>query len=116
VSRDVLPEIEEAEKELLEQLLKAPAGLKHKHAVRVQAVLGRAEGLGTMDLAATLRVHPVSISGWVRLFNEDGVEGLIRDKSRQPGKAPVSKAVVNEVCRIVAHEKPQGLHALVDAD
>ncbi len=108
MSRDILPEIEEAEKELLDQLLRAPAGLKHKHAVRVQAVLGRAEGRGTMELAATLRVHPVSISGWVRLFNEDGVEGLIRDKSRQPGKAPVSREVVNEVCRIVAHEKPQG--------
>lgn len=108
MSREVLPRISDAEVEVLDQLLSSEAGLKHKHAVRVQAVLGRANGRGTVELAEALRVHPVSISQWVRLFNEEGIEALVRDATRRPGKAPISRDVEKEVCRIVANERPEG--------
>ena len=103
-----MPAIDEAEIELLEQLLRLSNDLKHKHAVRVQAVLGRARGKGTMDLAQSLCVHPMSISKWVRMYNERGVEGLVRDATRPAGKARVSREVESEVYRIVAKEKPEG--------
>ena len=108
MSREVLPEIAEAEVEVLDHLLRSEARLKHKHAVRVQAVLGRASGRGTMELAEALRVHPVSISQWVRLFNEQGIEALVRDATRQPGKAPITDDVEKDVLRIVGHEEPEG--------
>jgi transposase len=106
MSREVLPEIEEAE--VLDQLLRSEARLKRKHAVRVQAVLGRASGRGTVELAEALRAHPVSISQWVRLFNEQGIEALACGATRQPGKAPITDEVEREVLRIVGHEEPEG--------
>jgi transposase len=71
-------------------------------------VLGRAGGRGTVELAEALRVHPVSISGWVHLFNEAGIEALVHDATRHPGKAPIGGEVEKEVCRLVANERPVG--------
>ena len=79
--------VNEAEVELLDQLLKPPNDLRHKHAVRVQAVLGRARGRGTMDLAESLCVHPMSISKWVRMYNERGVQGLVARRHAPCGEA-----------------------------
>jgi len=36
------------------------------------------------------------------------VDSLLRDKTRKPGKGPVSQAVKNEICRLVCNEKPNG--------
>ena len=99
MGREVFPIINGAEMKLLEQLLKPAGGLKHKHAVRVQAVLGRAWERRIKDLAVTLCAHPMSISAWVRLFNEKGAEALVRGATRAPGKAPVSGEVEKEAYR-----------------
>ena len=76
MGRVIAPVANEAELAVLDRVLE-DASLKHKHAVRVQVVLNRARGKRTTDIAEYLRVHPVSVSKWVRMFNEGGIERLI---------------------------------------
>jgi len=106
VPKTILPKVTAAEHLLLESLL-TRRGLKHKHAVRVQVVLNRAAGMRTTDIAQALHVHPVTVSQWVHRFHQGGVEGLIHDQTRRPGKAPVPAKIEREICRLVMQEKPE---------
>lgn len=103
--RNILPVINQAERFTMENLLRR-GGLRHKHAVRIQVVLNRADGMRTNDIAKTLRVHPASVSQWVHRFEHAGINGLTHDQTRLPGKARVSAQTEKEICRIVAKEKP----------
>jgi len=80
---------------------------KAKHAKRLQAVLGRADGIATHQIAKVLRTDPGSISGWVRLYMNDGIDALLADKTRKPGIAPISSAMEQKVLRLTVQEKPK---------
>jgi transposase len=95
------------DKTLMENLL-AAGRLRHKHAVRLQAVLLRSRGKQTGEIADFLGVSPASVPAHVRRYNEGGVRALLRDKTRKPGKAPVAQAVKERVCRLACTEKPEG--------
>jgi hypothetical protein len=43
---------------------------------------------------------------WQRRYGELGVDGLLRDKSRKPGKAPLSAKVVAKVLELTCSEPP----------
>ena len=90
----------------MERLL-ASSSLDHKQATRLQVVLGRAEGKRTSDLAAVLRIHPVSVSDIVHRFNERGVDGLLKQPNHKPGKSPLSQAVINRVLKLVQTQQPE---------
>ena len=94
----VLPHLNEAERDMMMQLLKSES-LDHAQATRLQVVLDRADGMRTSTVAGALRIHPVSISDIVRRFNERGVYGLLKQPNHKPGKAPVSQKVINRVLR-----------------
>jgi transposase len=47
----------------------------------------------------------------VKRYNEGGIESLIHDKTRKPGKAPIGEEIKNELCKVVCTEKPKnGTH------
>lgn len=104
--REVLPNASDEEITMMESIL-AEGRISHKYAVRVQTILNRAQGRSTNDIAAFLHIDPVTVSRYVRRFNEGGVNALLRDKSRKPGKAPVSEELKNEITRVVCKEKPE---------
>ena len=81
--------------------------IKHKYAVRVQAVLNRASRMATKDVAEQLHIDMVTVSRFVRRFNEGGTAALLSDKTRKPGKAPIPVEMKNEISRIVCQEKPK---------
>lgn len=101
----VLPRLNEAERETMEQLL-AGGTLNHKQATRLQVVLGRADGKHTAEIAGVLRINAVSVSVIVRKFNERGVEGLLKQPNHKPGKAPISQSIINKVLKVVQTEQP----------
>jgi transposase len=107
MGREILPATTGEDIEFMESVL-AAGDIKHKYAVRVQAVLGRARNQATTDIAAVLGIDIMTVSRYVKRFNEGGVESLLRDKTRKPGKAPIGEEVKNELCRIVCNEKPEG--------
>ena len=105
MSREVLPIITNDDIELMDKILSA-GNLQHKYAVRLQTVCNRAKGKTTNDTASFLGINIVTVSRYVHRFNTGGIESLLRDKTRLPGKAPISDEIKNELCRIVCNEKP----------
>jgi transposase len=106
MKREILPELKEEDKDLMEKLLAAGA-IKHKYAVRIQTVLHRGNGKSTNDIAEFLCIDPTTVSSYVKRYNGGGIESLIRDKTRKPGKAPISDEIKNEICKVVCTEKPK---------
>ena len=60
-----------------------------KHVWRAQIILATAEGCGTVEVMRRAGVSKPSVWRWQHRFMAAGVEGLLRDKTRKPGKAPV---------------------------
>jgi hypothetical protein len=57
------------------------------------------------------RAHPPSRNDRGSQHNEGGIAALVRDKTRLPGKQPISNEIKNEVCSVVCNEKPEsGTH------
>jgi len=104
--REVWPNVSDEETTLMQSILEK-GQIAHKFAVRVQAVVNRARGRSTNEIASILCIDPVTVSRYVHRFNDGGVPALLRDKTRKPGKLPVSEEVKNEITRVVCQEKPQ---------
>jgi transposase len=105
MGRKIFPNTTEADIVLMDKIL-AVGNIQHKYAIRLQAVLSRARKRSTNDTAAFLGINIVTVSKYVHRFNEGGVESLLRDKTRLPGKKPIPVEVKNELSRIVCNEKP----------
>jgi len=93
--------------ELMEKLLSA-GRIEHKYAVRLQTVLLRAKGKGTCEIIDFLGIHQSTVSLYINRYNTYGIDSLLRDKTRKPGKKPISQEVKNKICRLVCNEKPPG--------
>ena len=68
-----------------------------KHVWRAQIILATAEGCGTAEIMRRAGVSKPCVWRWQRRFMEAGVDGLLRDKTRKPGKAPVPDPVVGRL-------------------
>lgn len=79
-----------------------------KHVWRARIVLPSAEGLGTNAIMAATGTAKTTVWRWQEQFMEEGIEGLLRDKTRPPGRAPVAddrtKAIVEMTLRPPPHE------------
>jgi transposase len=106
MGREVFPNCEAEDIAFMEKILEK-GDIKHKYAIRIQTVINRARGRSTTDTAAALGLHIVTVSQYVHRYNEGGVEALLKDKTRKPGKEPISTETKNEICRIVCQEKPE---------
>ncbi|GHT71697.1 hypothetical protein FACS1894110_25160 [Spirochaetia bacterium] len=95
------------EKEIrLTETLLSEGHIAYKYAVRIQTVLNRAKGRTTNEIADILGININTVSDHVRRFNEGGIDALLRDKTRLPGKDPISEELKNELTRLVCQEKP----------
>ena len=70
-----------------------------KHVWRARIVLLTADGLGTNAVMAATGTSKTTVWRWQERFMAAGVEGLLRDKTRPPGKAPIDAARIGEVVR-----------------
>src|SRR5271163_4324975 len=68
-----------------------------KHVWRARIILATAEGCGTSAIMHRAGVSKPCVWRWQRRFMESGVDGLLRDKTRKPGKAPVADPVVAQL-------------------
>ena len=60
-----------------------------KHVWRARIVLLSDEGVGTSAIMAETGKSKTCVWRWQERFMHEGVDGLLRDRSRPPGKAPV---------------------------
>src|SRR5690349_7236923 len=94
-------------RERLEAIASDRNGLQ-KHAERAWVVLASADGGPVQRVAAALGVSRPMVWRWQQRFAEEGVDGLLRDKTRKPGKAPIAAETVARVvaltCAAPAHQ------------
>jgi len=110
MAKEVKPNTTEEDIILMEKIL-AIGDIQHKYAVRLQTVLSRARNRSTNDTAAFLGINIVTVSRYVHRYNKGGLNSLLTDKTRKPGKQPIPIEVKNELCTLVCNEKPeQGTH------
>jgi transposase len=68
-----------------------------KHVWRAQIILATADGCGTVEvMRRSGKAKPV-VWRWQERFMREGVDGLLRDKTRRPGKAPLPPETVQRV-------------------
>src|SRR6266436_3827517 len=73
-----------------------------KHVWRAQIILATANGCGTAEIMRRSGKAKPVVWRWQARFMEQGVDGLLRDKTRKPGKPPLPAATVQKVIDLVS--------------
>ena len=77
-----------------------------KHVWRAKIILLTADGLGTSAvMRGTGRAKSV-VWRWQERFMRQGVDGLLRDKTRPPGRKPLDATVIERVVAMTAEDPP----------
>lgn len=77
-----------------------------KHVQRARIILHSDERLPVQEVARRAGVSRPAVWRWQQRFAEEGVEGLLRDRTRPPGKAPLPPETVAQVLALTCSEPP----------
>src|SRR6202162_5127155 len=83
-----------------------------KHVQRARIVLYSADRLPVREVARRASVSRPAVWRWQARYAEQGVDGLLRDRTRKPGRAPLSAKVVAKVMDLTCSEPPGHANAL----
>jgi len=89
----------------LERLI-AARDTRQKVVWRAQIVVLAAQGCGTVEIMRRTGKSKPTVWRWCARYREAGLDGLLRDKSRPPGKAPLSPETVQRVVHMTLYETP----------
>jgi len=89
----------------LERLL-ADGNTPQKIAKRARIVLMTADGYGVMAIMREIGVSKTTVWRWQDYFAEAGVEGLIKGRSKPPGRKPLDPAIKLKVVEKTVKERP----------
>jgi len=78
-----------------------------KHVYRARIVLGAGAGLGSTRIARAVGKSEPTVRRWLARFSAAGVEGLLRDATRPPGRKPLPRSTVERVVHVTLHERPE---------
>ena len=70
--------------------------------------MSSAERLPVAEVARLAGVSRPAVWRWQRRFAEEGVEGLLRDKTRPPGRAPLPPETIARVVAMTCQEEAPG--------
>ena len=96
----------ETDRQRLEALV-ADRKTAQKHVWRARIVLLSADGVGTNAIMASTGKSKTCVWRWQERFMTDGVDGLLRDKTRPPGIPKTGDEKVAEVLRLTQSPPPQ---------
>src|SRR5437773_12435386 len=68
-----------------------------KHVQRARIVLLSADRLPVLSVARQTDASRPAVWRWQQRFTEEGVDGLLRDKTRKPGNQPLPAAAVPNI-------------------
>ncbi len=77
-----------------------------KHLQRANIILLSAERLPVLEVARRAGVSRPAVWRWQRRYAEQGVDELLRDKTRRPGRAPLATTTVAKVLALTCSEPP----------
>ena len=98
-------EVAAADRARLEAIV-ADRNRRQKHVERARIVLLTADGVGTLSIMRQVGCAKATVWRWQERFMAAGVDGLLQDKSRPPGKAALPQAVVERVVDLTLGEPP----------
>jgi transposase len=75
----------------------ADRNTRQKHAARARVIVATADGCGTTGIMRRSGLSKPVAWRWQERFMREGVDGLLRDKARKPGKPPLPAATVQRV-------------------
>src|SRR5687767_11847043 len=73
-----------------------------KHVWRAEIVLLTAAGLGTVEIMRRTGKSKTCVWRWQERFMQEGVEGLLRDKTRPARVKPLAQEVIDAVVALTA--------------
>lgn len=97
--------VSSGERQRLQAIVSDPKS-PQKHVWRSRIILLSDEDLGTMAIMAATGKSKTCVWRWQERFMEQGIDGLLRDKTRPPGIAPVASERVAEVVRLTQAPPP----------
>jgi transposase len=77
-----------------------------KHAWRAEIVLHSAAGCGTVEIMRRTGKSKTCVWRWQERFSREGVEGLLRDKTRPSRVKPLAQQVIDRVVALTAVAPP----------
>ena len=77
-----------------------------KHVWRARIVLLTAAGIGTAAIMRTAGVSKTAVWRWQERFMREGVDGLLRDKTRPSRIAPLGPEVADRVVALTLADPP----------
>ena len=77
-----------------------------KHIQRCNIVVLSAERLPVLEIAQRVGLSRPAVWRWQQRFAGEGVDGLLRDKTRKPGKPPLSPETVAQILAMPCSEPP----------
>ncbi len=84
----------------------ADRGAPQKHVWRAKVILATADGRGTAEIMRRSGKSKPVVWTWQARFMAEGVEGLLRDKTRKPGKPPLPPNTVQRVVDLALGPPP----------
>src|SRR3712207_3113716 len=84
----------------------ADRGSPQKHVWRAAIILATAEGCGTAEIMHRAGVAKPCVWRWQARFMAEGVDGLLRGKTRPPGTPPLPSATVERVVELTRQAPP----------
>jgi len=98
-------QVPRVDRKRLEQLVK-DRNTPQKVVWRARIVLSAGDGVGAVAIAATVGKSVLTVRRWRRRYAKAGVEGLLKDATRPPGRKPLTAEVIKRVVNLTLHEKP----------
>jgi len=94
-----------AEREQLAAIA-ADRNRSRKHIERSQIILASADRHPVRQVAQRIGISRPTVWRWQQRFAESGVDGLLRDKTRKPGKPPIAAEIAAQVVALTCTEPP----------
>src|ERR1700731_4722241 len=89
----------------LQQLI-ADGNTPQKIVKRARIIVMTADGHGVMAIMREVGVSRTTVWRWQEYFAEAGVEGLVKGRSKPPGRKPISAAIKLKVVEKTVEERP----------
>jgi transposase len=97
--------LSDADRRHLERIA-ADRNSPQKHVWRARIVLLSVDGAGTNAIMAETGTAKTTVWRWQERFMDEGVEGLLRDKTRPPSRAPVADDRTKDVVEMTLKPPP----------
>ena len=88
------------------EIIVADRNTPQKHVWRAEIVLLSAEGVGTVEIMRRTSTSKTCVWRWQERFATEGIDGLLRDKTRPSRLPPLGQELIDRVVALTASEPP----------